>query len=60
MLGLFEQQVRANQAAYTDLQQQVVAGERTIIELLNASQELLISRNSLVIARLDYYVNAYR
>jgi outer membrane protein len=60
LLGLFEQQVRANQAAYTDLQQQVVAGERTIIELLNASQELLLSRISLVSARHDYYVNAYR
>jgi outer membrane protein len=60
LLGLYEQQVRANQAAYTDLQEQVVAGERTVIELLNASQELLTSRISLASARHDYYVNAYR
>ena len=60
LLALYEQQVRANQAAYTDLQEQVVAGERTVIELLNASQELLISSISLVTARHDYYVNAYR
>jgi outer membrane protein len=60
LLVLYEQQVRANQAAYTDLQEQVVAGERTVIELLNASQELLLSRISLANARHDYYVNAYR
>ena len=60
LLGLYEQQVRADQAAYADLQEQVVAGERTIIELLNAAQELLIARISLVNARHDYYVNAYR
>jgi TolC family type I secretion outer membrane protein len=59
-LALYEQQVRADQAAYDDLQQQVVAGERTVIELLNAAQELLAAQVSLVNARHDYYVNAYR
>jgi outer membrane protein len=60
LLALYDQQVRADQAAYTDLQEQVVAGERTVIELLNAAQELLIARISLASARHDYYVNAYR
>jgi len=59
-LALYEQEVRADQAAYADLQEQLVAGERTVIELLNAAQELLIARVSLSNARHDYYVNAYR
>lgn len=57
---LFQQQVTANQAAYNDLRQQEVAGERTVIEVLNGAQELLVARLSLATAQHDYYVNAYR
>ncbi len=59
-IALYEQQARANQSAYEGLQEQQRAGERTVIEVLNAAQELLLSQLNLTAARRDLYINTFR
>lgn len=59
-IAFYEQQIRANQAAYEGVQEQARAGERTIIEVLNAAQELLASQLNLTAARRELYIDFYR
>ncbi len=59
-IALYEQQARSNQAAYEGLQEQQRAGERTVIEVLNAAQELLLSQLNVTAARRDLYINTFR
>lgn len=59
-IALYENQIRANEEAYRGVQEQARVGERTVIEVLNAAQELLISRLSLAMARRELYLATYR
>lgn len=59
-LALYQAQVRAAESAYAGLQEQARAGERTVIDVLNAAQDLLTARLSLTEARHQQYLNAYR
>ena len=52
--------VDANALALEGVTQENQVGTRTIIELLNAQQELLITQVNLVTARRDEYVGAYQ
>ena len=52
--------VRANTLALEGVKQENAVGSRTIIEVLNAEQELLTSQVDLVQARRDEYVASYR
>lgn len=52
--------VDANALALEGVTQENQVGTRTVIELLNAQQELLITQVNLVTARRDEYVGAYQ
>jgi len=54
-----EDQVTANNIAYKGVKQEARVGSRTTLNVLNAEQELLNSRVSLVKAQRDQYVAAY-
>jgi len=54
-----EASVRANQIALEGVKQEAYVGSRTTLEVLNAEQELLNSRVSLVRAQRDEIVAAY-
>ncbi len=54
-----QQQVRANEIAFEGVQQESQVGSRTTLDVLNAEQELLNSRVSLVRSERDEYVGAY-
>jgi TolC family type I secretion outer membrane protein len=54
-----KQAVRANEIALDGVQQEASVGSRTTLDVLNAEQELLNSRTSLVTAEHDEYVAAY-
>ena len=51
--------VDSNALAFEGVTQENQVGTRTIIEVLNAQQELLIAKVNLVTARRDEYVGAY-
>ena len=51
--------VDANALALEGVTQENQVGTRTVIEVLNAQQELLITRTNLVVARRDEYVAGY-
>ncbi|MCP5432749.1 MAG: TolC family outer membrane protein [Alphaproteobacteria bacterium] len=53
------EQVRANEIAYEGVQQEALVGSRTTLDVLDAEQELLDSRVSLVQAKRDEYVAAF-
>lgn len=53
-------QVEANALAAEGVRQENLVGTRDILDVLNAEQELLNSRVSLVQAERDRYVNTYR
>ena len=55
-----EAQVKADQFAVDGVTQEQQAGERSILDILNAQQELLNAQVSLVTAQHDYVVAAYR
>jgi TolC family type I secretion outer membrane protein len=59
-IALYEQQARSDQAAYEGLQEQQRAGERTVIEVLNAAQELLLAQLNLTAAQRDLNINTFR
>jgi len=52
--------VSANQTAYDGVVQQQQAGDRTILDTLNAEQELINSQKSVVISQRDTMVAAYQ
>jgi len=54
------QAVRANEIALDGVQQEAFVGLRTTLDVLNAEQELLNARLTLVTAERDSYVAAYR
>ena len=53
-------QVRANEIALEGVREETTVGARTILDVLDAEQELLDSRVSLVRAERDEYVAAHR
>ncbi len=54
-----QQQVRANEIAFEGVQQEAQVGSRTTLDVLDAEQELLNSRVSLVRSERDEYVASY-
>ncbi|MFO0997510.1 MAG: TolC family outer membrane protein [Alphaproteobacteria bacterium] len=56
----FTKQTEANRIALEGVEQEATAGLRTVLDVLDAEQELRDSRVSLVRARRDYVVGAYR
>jgi TolC family type I secretion outer membrane protein len=56
----FEEQVRANQIALDGVRQEQEVGARTILDVLDAQQELLNAQVSLVSAQTDHVVAEYR
>jgi outer membrane protein len=59
-MALYENQIQANEEAYRGVQEQARVGERTVIEVLNAAQELLTSRLSLAQTRRELYLWTFR
>jgi outer membrane protein len=55
-----EAQVKANQLAYEGVQKEQQVGARTILDVLNAEQELLNSQVAVVTSRRDAEVAAYQ
>lgn len=56
----FESQVRAGEIALEGVQQEAAVGSRTVLDILDAEQELLDARVSLVRARRDAVVASYQ
>ena len=56
----FEKETDANKIALEGTEQEATAGLRTVLDILDAEQELLDARVSLVRARRDVVVTAYR
>jgi TolC family type I secretion outer membrane protein len=56
----FEEQTRANQIALDGVRQEQEVGARTILDVLDAQQELLNAQVSLVSAQTDHVVAQYR
>jgi outer membrane protein/adhesin transport system outer membrane protein len=56
----FEAQVRAAEIALEGVQQEAAVGSRTVLDILDAEQELLNGRVSLVQARRDEVVASYQ
>jgi len=54
-----ESSVRANTLALEGVSQENQVGTRTVLEVLNAEQELVVARVNLAAARRDEYVAAY-
>lgn len=55
-----EAQVEANQSALDGVTQEQQAGERSVLDILNAQQELLNAQVAMVAAKHDYVVATYR
>jgi outer membrane protein len=55
-----EEQVRANEIAYEGVRQEAQVGSRTTLDVLNAEQELLNARVSLVSSQRNEYVAAFQ
>jgi len=55
----FESEVRAQEVAFDGVQQEAQVGSRTVLDVLDAEQELLDSRVNLVSARRDLIVSGY-
>lgn len=58
MIGSIKEQVRANEIALDGVQKEEALGNRTILDVLDAYQELLNSNVEEVKARRNYYVSA--
>jgi outer membrane protein len=56
----FEQQVRAAQVAFEGVREEAQLGARTTLDVLDAEQELLDARASLVSAEIDETVSTYQ
>ncbi len=55
----FESEVRAQEVAFEGVEQEAQVGARTVLDVLDAEQELLDSRVNLVRARRDLIVSGY-
>jgi outer membrane protein len=55
----FESEVRAQEVAFEGVQQEAQVGSRTVLDVLDAEQELLDARVNLVSARRDLTVSGY-
>lgn len=55
----FESEVRAQEVAFEGVQQEAQVGSRTVLDVLDAEQELLDARVNLVGARRDLIVSGY-
>ena len=55
-----EEQVRASELALDGVKREEQAGTRTVLDVLNAEQELLDARVSVVTAKRDQVVAAYQ
>jgi TolC family type I secretion outer membrane protein len=53
-------QVKADQLAYEGVQKERAAGTRTVLDVLNAEQELLNAEVAVVVSRHDAYVAAHQ
>jgi outer membrane protein len=58
-IASFESEVRAQEVAFEGVQQEANVGSRTVLDVLDAEQELLNARVNLVGARRDEIVSAY-
>jgi len=56
----FEDQVRASRIAFQGVREEATLGQRTTLDVLDAEQELLDARASLVSAQVDETIAAYR
>jgi outer membrane protein len=54
-----ESEIRANEIALEGVQQEALVGTRTVLDILDAEQELLDSRVNLVRARRDEYAAVF-
>jgi outer membrane protein len=54
-----QSQVRAAETALSGVREEAKAGQRTTLDVLNAQQELVIARSSLVTAQRDRVVASY-
>lgn len=59
-IASFESQIRAAEIALEGVQQEAAVGSRTVLDILDAEQELLDGRVSLVRARRDEVVASYQ
>jgi outer membrane protein len=59
-IGSFTAQIRANEIALEGVEQEARVGSRTVLDVLNAEQELLNSRVSLVQAQRDEVLAAFQ
>ncbi|MBV8970680.1 MAG: TolC family outer membrane protein [Sphingomonadaceae bacterium] len=59
VIAASESSVRANTLALEGVNQENLVGTRTVIEVLNAEQELLVARVNLAAAQRDEYVAGY-
>ncbi len=55
----FESEVRAQEVAFEGVEQEAQVGSRTVLDVLDAEQELLDARVNLVSARRDLIVSGY-
>lgn len=55
-----EVQVNADQAAFDGVKQEQQVGSRTVLDVLNAQQELLTAQEGLIAAKRDAHVAAYQ
>lgn len=55
----FESEVRAQEVAFEGVEQEAQVGSRTVLDVLDAEQELLDARVNLVSARRDLTVSSY-
>lgn len=58
-IGADEESVRANVIALEGVEQEAQVGSRTTLDVLDAEQELLVSKVNLVTSRRDQYVAIY-
>ena len=56
----FQDEVKANRIALEGVQQEALVGSRTVLDVLDAEQELFTSQVNLVRARRDYVVVTYQ
>lgn len=54
-----QRQVRASQVAFEGVREEAKFGSRTTLDVLNAEQDLLDARTSLITAQVDQYVSVY-
>ena len=59
-IGAFEAEVRANQIALEGVQQEALVGARTVLDVLDAEQELFTSQVNLVRARREETLASYQ